>query len=330
MNLLKNEMDEMDEMNNLNDLNNLNDFNNLNEMLENITSLIDDQNDIFAGKLLLDKSEQENDKFKNVKIVIYQINRIGMLPFLQYIFYKTADDELQFIPCKSHLLSDCLLFIEEVCRSYRLGMDVSTFRGYFRKDADADAAVDTDTDDNDKKGDLYVFFELPPNTIDCHLLFSSNDLWLLTMDEVFNHFIRDFRISEDIKLFFKNNPLFGLLKSSDDGTFIDTPMILYHGCARKKAPFLATFGIPPSSQFARYQYVFYTLETVLSQTSPNGALIRFAVFLGNMTFIEDFVEDSAADYDSIFDQVNSVIRIENYEQIVPLSFHYLNYNNQII
>lgn len=277
-------------------------------MLQEINNLIIDQNDIFSGNIYLNKSEDPDDENRKTFLVPYQINTMGKAPFLQYIFYKTDDDYITFIPGHSNDYAKNILLIEEVCRCYRLGLDQTSFKGYFR---------------DDKYN--FMFFAFPENTIECHLLYSTNDLWLLSMDEIANHFIKEFTISELVKDFFATNPSFAIL--SKNGQIYETPMIVYHGCNRKKASFIATFGIPPSLHYDSYPYEFKTLEKACEEHS-NGALIRFAVFLGNMSFIEDL--DNINHYDSIFDQNKSLIRLAEYEQIVSLSFHYLNYKSQII
>lgn len=281
------------------------------DMLEEINELIKDQKDIFCGTALLDKNDNIDDIEKKTFLVIYQINTTGQNPFLQFVLHKNDEDELlNFIPGKSNDYAGNVLLVEEVCRAYRLGTDPSSFKGYFR-------------DDNT----CFLFFALPDNTIDCHLLYACNDLWLLCVEEIVNWFIKDFVISDTVKTFFYTNPSFGLLHDAKNDNIYETPMIVYHGCDRKKANFLATFGIAPSNDLKTHPYVFYKLETACEENS-NGALIRFAVFLGNMTFIEDLNNSDTSD--SVFDQNNSIIRIAEYEQIIPLSFHYLNYNSQII
>ena len=274
-------------------------------MMKEINEMIADQKDLFAGNCLLDKTFDENHSERNVHIVLYQINTLGTTPFIQFVLHKRDETEqLQFIEGKPNDYPGCILLVEEVSRAYRVDLDCTTFKGTYRED------------DN-----YYLFFAFPDNTIDCHLLYSANDLWLITTHELLNCFF--YNIDNHVKDFFLRNQAFSLL--SKNGTFLETPMIVFHGCERRQVVFQATFGIVPKPKEI-HPYEFCTLDYILKQTG-NGALIRFAVFLGNMAFAN---ENEKEDADSIFDNDNQIIRVANYEQIVPLSFHYLNYHSEII
>jgi hypothetical protein len=194
--------------------------------------------------------------------------------------------------------------VEEILRAFRIGEDASVYKGQY-----------------ESSDVLYMFFELPQNSVDSHLLYMQNDLWFVCIDEIFNSqvILKDIVIDEDVKSFFFFEPEFGVL-CDENGTYFETPMVVYYDCERSKSLYYSTFGVPLNENKT------YSLTNCGLSSS---AVIRVAVFLGNMHYFGDEKDENIA-YNSFFELKGDneyLIQIVEHDQQVPLTFHYVKNNN---
>jgi len=281
------------------------------KLLNEIDELMESFTDKYAGSKLLDKNISSIESIQNIHLVLYQINTSGVYPFLQFFFRKTNNNDdddyvlnfLSFEQRNSNGFQKSIEVIEEIGRCFSLPTTESVkFKGVFNN---------------------FLFFQFPDNTIDAHLLFTSNDLWLITVDEIFNRMALNTAIHTDVFNFFHENMSFSLLLADDNHEgFYETPTVVYAGCCKKECKFLTTFGILPDS-IDEWPYKFYSFED--AKNNSTGGLIRLAIFLGVMKFKND-----EGDSDSIFDKDNLLLQIKDISQQVPLTFHYFNSNKTII
>lgn len=190
-----------------------------------------------------------------INICIYQINVSGKTPFIQYILqknnsqHKKQPDTIKF-PTFNYvkgmdIMSYCQSILDMTFICYSENMKAENKGAYVYKGF---------TNNNNQ---FQLFFDCSLYNIDVHKLYRENDLYLTLMDEIVNHqSICNFKIDEEVSLFFMNHPNFVYLVDADE-YYIETPIVAYAGCNYNQLEFSSIFGIStskPESLMGPYYY----------------------------------------------------------------------------
>ena len=217
-----------------------------------------------------------------INICIYQINVSGKTPFIQYILqknnsqHKKQPDTIKF-PTFNYvkgmdIMSYCQSILDMTFICYSENMKAENKGAYVEENVDtmkwrSESKLSDYTPERQRRSmykgftnnnnQFQLFFDCSLYNIDVHKLYRENDLYLTLMDEIVNHqSICNFKIDEEVSLFFMNHPNFVYLVDADE-YYIETPIVAYAGCNYNQLEFSSIFGIStskPESLMGPYYY----------------------------------------------------------------------------
>lgn len=277
----------------------------------------------YQAEKYLNLDENNLEDAKSFTLIVYTINTDLDVPFIQFLFCKDQDAKLTFIEFKKkyNVMSQALEIMQEITKTFKLNLPFE-YKGYTRLE---DAA--------------FLFFELQP--IDCHILFSINDLCFMIVDEILNETKTIFPIKQKVRSFFRENIEFCLLVDEQENCF-EIPCVVFAGYRKKKLEFYATFGNPPTS-FSSNQYLFKDYDSacedaynaaLINGDYNYGGIVRFAILTGKTEYINqnEIIDQHHAVETLIINRGDNKVHIllKHYEQQCPLTLHYINNNNNIL
>ena len=301
------------------------------EFCDNVPDIISKKY-IYPGLSLLNKTNIDEcaDEFDDVVVncCTYQVNDSGEKPFLQFILRKnemnhaTTPDLLTFPSFKRRfgesLVDMCAVLQKVLCISYSINSNNCEYKGFL----------------NDRNI-FYVFYELKEDSIKVHDLYRRNDLWLVLIDEIVNHnSCCNFIIDENVSRFFSNYINFACLKDENDN-YIEIPIVGYTGVKRKEINLLSCFGIPKTFEPCLNENFFYFTDyqnaikmgLCYEETNNRAGIIRFALFLGNVSVKITESDVDKDDCDSIYvgsGEKTPLWALKRYEQQLPLTSHFID------
>ena len=270
-------------------------------------------------------------KFVQIKINAYEIQNNNKYPYLKYLLYKSdfTDSlnfpELEILPITVlntdkilNLAKDQLFSLLELS-DYNDFEGKLHFKGFFH--------------DNNN---IHIFFDLTKCNLQLCDTYRSNKLWFALIDEIMNHKrLCSFFIESSVSNFFIDNTDFIFLEIANEncnengkdtcGDFYELPVVGYIGVDDvnyNKINFLYTFGTAAKDKNAILgPYYYFTdyknsiRQGAWSETGKpvkkcdviitdneygrykKGAIIRFALFLGKMKFVENLPNDESDNSD---------------------------------
>lgn len=324
----------------------------------------------YKGKSLL-KLDYRNELFEysNINIVAYTINNEKKYPFQQILLVKSAtSSELMFpkIPLFNNFNKNELVDYSKVClfgflmlENYEIFDSLIKFDGFY-----------------EYNNNLYLFFDLTENKVQIYDIYSNSFLWFTLIDEIVNYKnLCNIKISESVTEIFKENKEFCFLLDENDYIY-DLPLVGFVSRPEKKLNYTYVFGQTKedkNSIFGPYYYFkdycnAYEEGLNIIKDDVNAGIVRFAVFTGNVKYVENYLNDPideseikkerlnddkldqrlerltmrisdydgkwAEKYDSIYlgnvelddgSILNKqLVVIKEYEQEIPLSYHFIN------
>jgi hypothetical protein len=249
----------------------------------------------------IEEFAEKHPEVKDYELVIYRINTLSILPFLEFLFYYENSVSFCKLPYykhspKKHIRKECDALMN------RLFSSKFRFKGYIH---------------DELTGKCVIFYEkyfrnehVIPQQLE--LTKSHNWYWLCS-SEIMNHQkYMTLPIDEEAIQFFMAYPLAGVLQrieTSSRSTLqnIEVPAILYYGSTLcyaentsiyglKREPIIARFG--PFYYFTTLQHSYYwacyhnTSKGSKQTKNAQGGISRYAVFTGHMKTV--FQDD---DYD---------------------------------
>ena len=316
------------------------------------------------NKMLLYFSD-DISSFKNVHLCAYKVNNSTNTPFLNFLLHKQKGDDtirLPVVPIFKHFESSSeLVNYSKICLfglclldNFEEFTESLEFNGFYIFD-----------------NNLYLFFDITNCEIKINDIYNNSPLWFAIIDEIVNYeSLCNIKIDENVSNLFKLNDDLCFLTDEED-EYYETPVISFIGTTKEKTNFKYVFGESSQNKNAILGPYFYftNLNNACNNDSNNECIIRFALFLGNVKYIENNVDDPIDDseikkqrlQDSNIDQnmerltmrisdhdgkwtetFNSaflghieldngeyienvpLIVVRNYNQQVPLSYHYVN------
>lgn len=270
-------------------------------------------------------------KIIQIKINAYEIQNNNKYPYLKYLLYKNdfteslCFPELEILPITTlntekiiNLAKDQLFSLLELS-NYPDFEEKLHFKGFFH-------------DNNNNNNDIHIFFDLTECKLQLCDIYRSNKLWFALIDEIMNHKrLCSFFIESNVSNFFINNAVFIFLEKANEncnengkdtcGDFYELPVVGYIGVDDvnyNKINFLYTFGNAAKDKNAILgpYYYFTDYKNSIRQGGwsetgkpvkkgdviitdnehgryKKGAIIRFALFLGKMKFVENLPNDES-------------------------------------
>ena len=310
-------------------------------------------------------------EYYNINIFGYTINNEKKHPFQQILLARSAtNSELIFpkIPLFNNFNKDELIDYTKVClfgflslENYEPFNDLIKFDGFYEHD-----------------NNLYLFFDLTKIKINLYDIYSNSSLWFGLIDEIVNYkHICNIKVNESVSYFFQENQDMCFLVDDKDLIY-ELPVVCFMTSPEKKLNYNYMFGqikedknqiLGPYYYFKDYYNAFEEAGSLITDNTKMG-LVRFAIFTGNIKYIENYPDDPvdeseikkqrlqdpnldqnierltmrisdhdgkwAEKYDSIYlgnvelddgSYLNKqLIAVKEYEQELPLSYHFINKN----
>jgi len=326
----------------------------------------------YKGKSYL-TLDYKNELFEycDINIFAYTINKEKKYPFQQILLAKSVSSSgLIFpkVPLFNNFNKNELIDYTKVClfgflslENYEIFNELIKFDGFY-----------------EYNNNLYLFFDLTENKINLYDIYNNSSLWFGLINEIVNHKnICNIKISESVSNFFQENQDFCFLLDDEDCIY-ELPIVSFMSCTEKKLKYNYMFGqtkedknqiLGPYFYFKDYYTAFEEAGSLIKDNMKMG-LVRFAIFAGNVKYIENYPNDQvdeseikkqrlqdpnldqnierltmrisdhdgkwADKYDSAYlgnvelddgSYLNKlIVVVKEYEQEIPLSYHYINKN----
>jgi hypothetical protein len=223
-----------------------------------------------------------------VEYLVYHINKKAYKPFLEFLLYKSSDDDTLYFPNFSQSTSEYdILENASILLDNLLGDGLCDFKGRIVQSPVMNRINSARLNDR-----IILLYELKEKTESVTRQKSSDDLWWGTVSEIFNYRkIIFYNISETVTDVFLAYPQ--AIKLYHKETLIETPMVIFNGSNSDTSKYNAVFSIKKSNNESRYgpfyyftdlynamRYACYDIET--GEKYKNGGLVRFVIYPGKM------------------------------------------------
>ena len=237
--------------------------------------------------------DYKNEPFEyyDINIFAYTVNNEKKYPFQQILLAKSSImSELIFpkIPLFNNFNKNELIDYVKVClfgylslKNYESFNDLIKFDGFY-----------------EYNNSLYLFFDLTKNKIQLYDIYSSSFLWLGLIDEIVNHKnICNIKVNESVTQIFQENQDLCFLVDDKDDTY-DLPVVCFTSNPEKKLNYTYIFGqikenkneiLGPYYYFKDYYNAFEEAGNIKDDIKMG--IIRFAIFKGNVKYIENYPND---------------------------------------
>jgi hypothetical protein len=265
----------------------------------------------------------QNNPVQKITISGFQVNNEKKYPFLSYLLCKNPLDESFNLPCiplnykninTVNIITITQLFLLSVLslENSKDHLDLLEFKGFHLFNSE-----------------IYIFYDLTQSIL--KIKYAYDDICFGLISEIVNNqSICNYQINNDVSNFFLNNTDFCFLKNKDD-TIHELPVVGYVGKSGHMLYFTFIFGVSKSENnhlFGPYYY-FTNYENAIKQiqyecnknndTSSKGktpvGVIRFALFMEKIKFIQNFQSDKSDDSEIKKERLNDSLLDKNYEAL---------------
>ena len=248
----------------------------------------------YKGKPFLKNTlQQEVTKYKNVFTCCYTVNNAGKFPFIRFLLLNSnLDKKLKFpqVAIFKNFDSDELIQFTKTCLydlmmldNYELYNNTIDFNGFY-----------------EYNNNLYLFFDLTNCLININEIYTTDKLWFALVDEIINYtHVCNINIDASVtELFTFNNHLCFLVNKL--GVVYEVPIVGFVRKPENKVVFTHIFGEikGDKNQILGPYYYFTDIYKVLkkdyegeSTCDEKYGLVRFALFVGNLKYIENAPND---------------------------------------
>lgn len=262
----------------------------------------------------IDVGEEEiMDKEILVEFLVYYINNTAYKPFLEFMLYKSSEDDILYFPNFSQstsnyeIVENASLLLDNL-----LGEGLCTFKG---------RVIESPTMNNVKSARIHqrilLLYELREknNTPCCGR--HTDSIWWATVSEIFNHRkLMFYDISETVTDVFLAYP--EAIKIYHKESLIETPMVFYNGSDSNTARYNAVFSVKRANSESRYgpfyyfthlynamRYACYDSDT--GEKNTKGGVVRFVIYPGKMKV---FIKKDKPDKSDMAKYIYSVNPVE--------------------
>jgi hypothetical protein len=254
---------------------------------------------------LADVSSKKNE----IYLCGYTINNKNILPFNQFLLFKTPENTLVLpkftVPRKSpaNILDLATEYISQI-----LNTKDYTYKGY-----------------NKYNDCVYLYFDFTKSDLNVNTTSREKcSIWYALVDELLNvKHVCGLPIDLAVTDYFNHHLELLFLKDSSDKSY-EIPMIAYASVNKQMLTYTHAFGIKkiPHSLLGTHYY-FTNYENSLK--CGTDGFCRFALFTLRMWVIVDNSFDYDDTWSNIVDSVQDVsgqiIAVKNHNQQIPLSYH---------
>jgi hypothetical protein len=275
----------------------------------------------YRGKLHLNTSlENINvENFNYINICPYEVKNEGKYPFLNFLFFKNIFDYLSFLKINISDINDnfeplsnfikLTLFQSLSIDNYERFIENIVIDGFYEYNCD-----------------LYLFINITECKLIIDDIYSQSNLWFAIIDEILNiRKVCNLKLDPLSYRFFNNNYDFCILLDEKNESF-ENPIVAYVGKQDNKLNFTYIFGETQADKNAILgpHYYFTNFENAIKnayELSKNGdiknksGIVRFALFVGNTKYINNFPNDDIDNSDIKQQRLNDDELDRKYEQL---------------
>lgn len=250
-----------------------------------------------------------SSKRNEIYLCGYTINNKNIIPFNQFLLYKTPEKTLVLpkfvVPRKSptNILDLANEYISQIVNTKDY-----TYKGY-----------------NKYNDCVYLYFDFTKSCLDVNTTSRETSIiWYALVDELLNaKHVAGLPIDSAVTDYFNGNLELLFLKDSSNKSY-EIPMLAYASVNTPMLTYTYAFGIKKTRHsLLGTHYYFTDFENCLAQTADG--VCRFALFTQRMWVIVDTSFDYNDTWSNMVDCVQDVsgqiIAVKNHHQQVPLSYH---------
>jgi hypothetical protein len=223
-----------------------------------------------------------------VELLVYHINHTAYKPFLEFMLYKSHEDDTLYFPNFSQstsnyeIVENASLLLDNL-----LGKDLCTFKGRIIESPGMNHIQSAHIDQR-----VILLYELTEKNDNVMRLRHDDTMWWGTVSEVFNfRKILFYTISDTVTDVFLAYP--AAIKIYHREYLLETPMVVYNGNDSNTAKYNAIFSIKRANNESRYgpfyyftdlfnamRYACYDDDT--GEKRKKGGLVKFVIYPGKM------------------------------------------------
>ena len=250
----------------------------------------------------IDKLLKNNNIF-SIQICAYEVNNEAINPFLKFYLHKNElDNTLNFLSLNfnEHFIDTNIIKLNSEIYLYTF-LDLNNFNKFSETINYKGCLI--------KNKKLYIFYDLTNCKLQINDIYSDSKIWICLLDEIMNeNKACNLDINQDVIDFFINNLDFCFLYNKNNEKY-NLPIAGYVSQEDRLLNFTYTFGVSKSNNdtifgpyyyFTNYENALNQLETLrnniketLTKDIQNKkmGIVRFALFLENVKFIQNFPND---------------------------------------
>jgi hypothetical protein len=226
--------------------------------------------------------------FNKISLVVYTVKNARTNPFLNILLHKPkGKDKLELLQIpvtkkmdQNELINSSKLVLYKMflLDDYDAFIETILFNGFFICE-----------------NNLYLFFDASNCKFNFNDTYSSSLLRFALIDEIVNYQnVCNIPVNETVcNLFIENEDLCFLTNEKDEN--IETPVVGFIGTTKNKLMFKYVFGESSQNKNAIFGPYFYFTNFYNATNGGHECIIRFALFIGCVKYVENHLYDPIDD-----------------------------------
>ena len=257
----------------------------------------------FLDEIRFEKTSEYREKDLIIELCVYRINANAHKPFLEFMLYKSSDDDAMVFP--NFIYDDTTDGILEKSEAI-LGNILNEHGLCDFKGRISVSEIENDIADADINNRIILLFELKIKDTDVVNITSREHFWWATVSEIFNYKkLMVYEISNIVTDVFMS--CVGMIKIYYKQSLIETPGVFYNGNNKNMTKYNAILSLNKSPTESRYgpyyyftdlhtsmKYACYDADDKKREDKDGAGIVRFIVFHGKMKMFmkTDKIDDS--------------------------------------
>ena len=236
----------------------------------------------------IDERDEHDDGEIVVEFLVYYINKDAYKPFLEFMLYKSPDNDTFYFPNFSQSNSNYeIVENASILLDNLLGKDLCKFKGRI-----IETPIMNHVQSARINQRVILLYELTEKNDRVHHVKHNDAMWWSTVSELFNYRkILFYTISDTVTDVFLAYP--AAIKIYHKETLIETPMVVYNGSDSSNAKYNAIFSIKKANNESRYGPFYYFTDLFnamryacyddnTGEKNTKGGLVKFIIYPGRM------------------------------------------------
>jgi len=257
----------------------------------------------FLDEIRFEKTSEYREKDLVIEICVYRINTNAHKPFLEFMLYKSSDDDIMVFPnfIYDDTTDGILEKSEAILGNILNDRNICDFKGRISRSEIENDIVEADIDNR-----IILLFELKRKDTDVVNITSREHFWWATVSEIFNYKkLLVYEISNTVTDVFMS--CVDMIKIYYKHSLIETPGVFYNGNNKNMSKYNAILSLNKSPTESRYgpyyyftdlhtsmKYACYDADDKKREDKDGAGIVRFIVFHGKMKMFmkTDKIDDS--------------------------------------